>query len=67
MYRLDLMSSPASERGMQSDLEDFYASGPYSSPSKNSFLAQQANLYVSQVSRCRGMELRVAIVPICYA
>jgi hypothetical protein len=41
--------SPATERGMQSDLEDFYAAGPHSSPAKNSFLAQQANLYVSQV------------------
>jgi hypothetical protein len=47
---MTLTNSPASERGIQSDLEGFYAAGPVSSPAKYSFLAQQANLYVSQVS-----------------
>jgi hypothetical protein len=51
---MTLTNSPASERGIQSDLEGFYAAGPVSSPVKYSFLAQQANLYVSQVSLIVG-------------
>lgn len=36
---------------MQNDLEGFYRAGPTDSPERDAFLAQQANCYVSQVSR----------------